>query len=157
MTKDSYQDALGYSFKLLKIRLRSVKELKDKLKEKSYTPKVINATISELEKLDYLDDLKFAKIWISYRLSLNPKAPFVLRKELRDKGVSDYIVDTVLEETQKKYDFKEVAYMLAQKYIHRIKPDDTDKEKAKKRIFDYLRRRGFDCELIYEIIKEKLD
>ena len=60
------------AFRLLKFRLRSGLEINQHLKKKGFTKQIINKTLTFLQELGYIDDLKFAKVWVNYRLKLNP-------------------------------------------------------------------------------------
>jgi len=151
MTKDQYQKALSYSLKLIKRRLRSTQELRDKLKLKKYPNDIIERIIKEFKQLNYLNDKEFAKAWVNDRINLNPKAPRLLKLELRQKGVSQRIIDEVLNDIIKQYNFKDIAFDLA-KSRHETLKGLSDIDKKKRRIFDYLRRRGFDYSIIYQVI-----
>ena len=151
MTKDQYQKALSYSLKLIKRRLRSTQELRDKLKLKKYPNNIIERIIEEFKQLNYLNDREFAKAWVNDRLNLNPKAPRLLKLELKQKGVSQKIIDEVLNDIIKQYNFKDIAFDLVKGKYERLK-GLSDIDKKKRRIFDYLKRRGFDYSIIYQVI-----
>jgi regulatory protein len=153
MTDRLNSKALGYCLRLLKVRLRSEKELRDKLSQRHYNPGDIEKVVNYLKSLGEIDDKAFLKCWIDDRMNLNPKAPFAIRLELRKKGLDKELIDKALEELAAKHDFRQIALGLAQRRLQTFKKG-LDEEKAKKRIFDYLRRRGFEISIIYEIIDE---
>lgn len=147
---NKFDKALGYSYRLLSYRPRSKKELSFRLKLKKFDKITVKKVIQRLEELDYIDDEEFAKFWIRMRLSAKPCGVSLLCYELRDKGVSQDIIDSVIKEQTKDYDEKKVALDLAIQQKDRLK--NKDLTTAKRRIFGYLKRRGFSYSDIYDAI-----
>ncbi len=153
MVEDSYQKAYSYSLRLLNYRAQSIKGLTDKLKLKKYPQDIIDRIVSEFKKSGYLDDRNFARAWVEDRMNFNPKAPRVLRIELKQKGISDNIIENTLSDINKRYNFTQIAYGLA-KNRFKVLRSVHDAKKKKKRIFDYLIRRGFKFSTIYEVLNK---
>jgi len=66
-------------YRLLKIRLRSEKELRDKLNEKKIRQTVIDSVIKHLREINYIDDRIFAKAWNRIKLKVDKAAVSTLR------------------------------------------------------------------------------
>jgi regulatory protein len=153
MTKDRQQKAFSYALRLIKRRRRSRKELEDRLKKKKYPKPIVIKVLNELDDKNYIDDLQFAKAWVHDRMHFNPKSPRLLKLELEEKGISSKIIDSVLKEVDSDYNFKKITFDLAKRKFEstsRIK----NKIKRKRRIFDYLKRRGFSYNHIYNAINK---
>ncbi len=146
----TFDKARTYAYNLLRVRSRSEKELSQKLKEKGYSKPISEKVISFFKELDLINDLKFARAWVDSRLKLNPKGNIVLRQELFDKGVSKNIVDEVLSENENREE--EIAKSLAEQRIKRL--TGLPRLKVKKRLYDYLARRGFKYDIISEVINQ---
>ncbi|MFH1406931.1 MAG: regulatory protein RecX [Candidatus Omnitrophota bacterium] len=144
--------AKSYALRLLAIRPRSIKELKDKLALKGYKPQDIEHIIEELTCKNFLNDLEYARVFLRSRISNNPKGVMLLKMELRQRGISDEIINAALSEVKESFSEKDAALKLAQ--ARRRFLGKTEKDAAKKRIYDYLNRRGFTANTIYEVIKE---
>ncbi|MCK5305602.1 MAG: regulatory protein RecX [Candidatus Omnitrophica bacterium] len=155
MTND-YAEALAYSLKLLKIRPRSIFEVKDRLDARKQPPEVIMKVINSLRGSGHLNDLQFAKAWVEDRMSFNPKAPAILARELKQKGLNENIIESVLEETKRRFNFNDVASGLADTCIKRL-GGNVGPESAKRRVAGFLKRRGFDSALIDNILNKKFD
>jgi regulatory protein len=153
MTKKLNQKALAYCSRLLKIKSRSSQELQDKLNLKGYNSQDIDEVLDYLKELNEVNDELFAKCWVEDRMQLNPKAPRALHLELEKKGISKDIIDKTLLNLSKEYDLDNLALRLAQEHLATFN-SDTKPEIAKKRIFNYLSHRGFEGEIIYEVIEE---
>lgn len=143
--------AKSYAYRLLAIRPRSIKEIKDRLKKKGFEERLIVEVIDYLERLDYLNDHQFASAWVNSRISTKPIGLLRLRYELKDKGINSKIIEEVLNKLKENYDEYKVACDLAKGRMKRL--SKVDRHKAKRRIFDYLLRRGFSYELVSEVLQ----
>jgi regulatory protein len=141
------EKALNY----LSYRARSEKEIKDKLKKKEFPGTIIDEVISDLKRLNLVDDFEFASLWIKDRLEHKPKGERILKLELFKKGIKKEIIQKALEEFYpSKTEEMEIALELVKKKERRYK--DLDKMVAKRRLFNFLLRRGFS----YEVVREAL-
>lgn len=137
---------------LLRQRPRSEHEVRIRLKQKGYEESVIEEVIADFRRVGELDDMKFARIWMESRMRMNPVGDVVLKYELREKGVSDPIIEATLAEKAKEYDEYEVAFNMAKEKFERFKK--LDKRKAMKRIYDFLVRRGFTYDNVRRVVEE---
>lgn len=147
-----HSQAKADALRLLRFRPRSVKEMAQRLKQRGHRGFIIAQVIKELEEKKFLDDKTFARLWVGDRITLKPSGRNLLVKELKSKGVSEKIIDEVLDEFKDTYNEHELAKALALKRIERLKGIEEDK--AVKRLFDFLSRRGFSYNTIWRIIKE---
>jgi regulatory protein len=144
--------AKSYALRLLAIRPRSVNELRNKLTLKGYVAEDIEVLIQELKQKKLLDDLEFSRCFLRSRIAHNPKGAAFLKIELRQKGIGEEDLEESLKELAQVYDQKAVALKIACSRTSRW--GDLDKEKSKRRIRDFLTRRGFSPNIVYEVIKE---
>lgn len=143
--------AKQYSFLLLKFRLRSEKELEERLKRKKFDRDIIRQTLSFLKEKRFLDDQVFSRIWIKSRLK-KPLGLARLRQELKLKGIDSKIIEAQLEEVKKDYSEEETVLYLAKERLSKLR--DIDPQKAKQRVYGYLLRRGFSAGAIIEAIEQ---
>ena len=143
--------ARNNAYALLRQRPRSEYEIRNRLKLKGYDEAVIEEVVASLKKIDEIDDKKFAHIWVESRMQTNPMGDVVLRHELKQKGISDSIIEATLAEKREKYDEYEVAFNMAKEQFDRFKK--LDRQKAMKRVYDFLLRRGFKYDTIGRIIE----
>ncbi len=148
---DSFLKAKQYSFLLLKFRLRSEKELEERLKRKKFDLDIIRQTIDFLKGKKFLDDHIFARSWILSRLK-KPLGLARLRQELKLKGIDSKIIEAQLEEAKKDYSEEETVLRLAKERLGKLK--GIDAQKAKQRVYGYLLRRGFSARAIIEAIEQ---
>ena len=147
MTKTVKAAALRF----LKIRPQSIVELREKLEGKGFPKEEIGSLINELIASGLLDDRAFTKSWINYRLA----RPFGFKRiiqELKLKGIDQEIIGQAIAETDESYSPERVALDLAQRRWQRL-PGIED-QKKRKRVLDFLLRRGFEADLALKILKK---
>lgn len=94
----TFKSAKSQAVKYLSYRLVSEAQLFAKLQNKGYDEDVIWDVINELKSIGYINDLIYAQKYIYERIKLKPKSKKMLRMELKSKGVSEDIINQVLEE-----------------------------------------------------------
>jgi regulatory protein len=147
--KDSLEAAKEYAFLLLKFRLRSIKELEERLKKKKFNPEIIKETIAFLKEKRFLDDTIFARGWIQSRI----KRPMGIRKikqELNLKGIDKEIIESSIRELKEDYSEEDIVRELAQERFSKLK--DIEPRSAQRRVYAYLMRRGFPPDIVIDAI-----
>ena len=147
---DFFQKAQAYAFLLLKFRLRSEKEIRQRLKRKKFDDDVIEKTLYFLKDRGFIDDEKFAKSWLESRIQ-RPLGLERLRQELKIKGITQEIIEEEILKLKENYSESQVVSSLAKARFKKIK--GIDRNKAKERIFRYLIRRGFSSDTIIDTIR----
>ncbi len=139
----AHERALHY----LSHRQRSIAEMRRYLLGKGFAEQTIEAVIERLERAGLLDDAAFARLWIESRMQLNPRGERALRHELRQKGISESIIRSALADL----DQSEAAYRAAQERAPRYA--GSDEAVFRKRLGDFLLRRGFDFETVRDMVE----
>jgi regulatory protein len=141
--------------RLFNRRVYSEQEIRAKLEKKGYEETTIEKVVEELKETSLISDYSFAKAFISDRLRLNPKGNFQISYELKKKGVNQTIIDRVFsEENVIEGDYNR-ALELARKRLETLK-SVKDKKTRKRRLYNYLLRRGFSYEVIKKVFDELL-
>jgi len=143
--------ARNNAYSLLRLRPRSESEIKQRLRLKGYDDAVISEVVEALRRTGDINDEKFAKFWVESRMHLAPVGDVVLKHELKGKGVEDSIIEATLEDKAKNYDEYEVAFNIAREKFERLKK--VDRQKAMKRLYDFLLRRGFKYDNVKKIVE----
>jgi len=147
------QKAREYAFLLLKFRMRSEKELTERLQRKKFSDAVIGETLTFLKEKKFIDDSDFARAWVADRL----KKPFGMRRirqELKSKGIADSIIACRIDEVKKDYCEQELVERIARERFPKIK--GVEPQKAKSRLYAYLLRRGFSPDVIMNVVNSCL-
>lgn len=152
LEKDEVARARDSALRYLSYRPRSKKEVIDKLSEKGYNESTIAKVIEDLIKAGLIDDLEFSRMWARDRLKNRPKGRRLIAQELWQKGVADEISRRAIEEVFRDVDEGEIAATLLERRLRRYR--DLDQVRAKRRMFEFLLRRGFDRETIGKVVAE---
>jgi regulatory protein len=143
------EKARAYAFLLLKYRLRSKRELGERLRRKKFPEQVIEQLIGSLEAKGYLNDSAFTKAWIASRAGQRFGSRRI-RQELRLKGVDPALIEEGLREMNEAQPESETIRALAEEKFRKLK--DLDPQTAKRRIYAYFLRRGFSPDAVMDII-----
>jgi len=139
--KHDRYEAYIISIKYISYRLRSRKEVEQYLIGKRFSPEIISDTITRLTDEKLIDDKAYAQSWINNRNKFKPRATTVLRFELLQKGIDKDIIETVLADV----DDEVLAYKIVERKLGQW--SKLTRKDAKVKIFNYLRRRGFNYEI----------
>ena len=148
--KAEFQKTLDKLLRFGTLRPRSEKELKDWLKRKKVHESLTEELFNRLNRLDLVDDKKFAEWWIDQRQNFRPKAKRILNMELRMKGIRKEIVKDVLDRL--KIDEEKIARELLEKKLYRWK--NLPKLEKRQKMGQFLARKGFGWEIISKLIKD---
>ena len=144
------QECFDRAMRLLEGRLHSRSELKRKLARHEYGEAVIEGVLNDLQRLNYVDDARFAK---SKALSAAQHKHHGKRRammELLRSGVKGQIAKTALDEVYDATDPVAEARTLAEKQATRLKR--LEPAVARRRLAGMLQRRGFDYDAIKPVI-----
>ena len=153
--------AKNYAYRLLACRSRSCHEIRERLKRKRFSKRVVDRTIKELKELNYLNDREFSSTWVDIRLSAQPCGRRLVEQELRKKGIDEEIINEICETSFSRDKEHELAYNLALKKLTKLESveslDHLDEVSAKwKKLYSFLGRRGFPLELVHDVLNEVL-
>ncbi|HET8999143.1 MAG TPA: regulatory protein RecX [bacterium] len=99
LARDVYFRARERALRLLAARPRSAWEIRERLARDRVPETTVRAVIAGLVHDQLLDDLTFARAWISRRMAARPYGARRIRWELRQRGVTPAIIDHALKES----------------------------------------------------------
>ena len=121
--------------------------MRERLQRRGFDGDCIEAVIARLKKQGLVDDVAFAEFWKDNRESFSPRSQHLTRLELRQKGVDSNIIDQVVDGT----DDSNSAYRAALSKARRLSLSDY--QGFRRRLGEYLRRRGFNYEVINHTVE----
>ena len=140
------QEAKDAAFKLLSFRMRSIAEMRKRLKEKSFSQIEINHVIDKLTKLNYLNDVEFGKAFVKEKIKNKKIGPKAIKSELFPHQLSPDFVDELIESIYKKYKINDlITFHLKRK---KIKKNTQMNKSDLSRLNNYLLRKGFEWDNI---------
>ncbi len=151
MTEEQRKQAWMISLRLLAATPKSRKELTRKLTEKGFDPGIVEETLDGLEQKGLLSDRAYAQNLISRFVNEKPSGKRKISFELKRRGVPGKIQQELLDGISVEQE-TENARDLARLKWERFK--SLEPEKRKKRVYDFLLRRGFDFNLVRDVMQE---
>lgn len=146
--KAEFQKVYDKILRFATLRPRSEKEFRNWLKKYKVHESLHKELFNRLKRLELFDDIKFAKWWIGQRLQFKFKSKKELEYELRIKGIDRNIIEDVLSEVE--IDETKIAKGLLEK--KKYKWEKLSKLEAKKKMSEFLGRKGFGWDIIRKII-----
>jgi len=144
---------MNKAFFYLRFRARSESEMRQYLLQKAeiykYNNDIVEQTIKELKKSNYINDFEFAQAFVHSRSLSNPKGNYAITQELKKKGVAKSIIEDVLRNNEIDEALRAHRVLLKKHNILAHLPA----EKRKQRALGYLQRRGFS----YDVAKRACD
>ncbi len=151
LSGNDYHRALNSALRILTGRDHSRYELVQKLKQRGFSPDIIEKVVLECQRLDYVDDNRTSRVYIRQLMRKGYGAKRI-RVELERKGLSERPDQGVISQMISDIDELEVAGRIFKKNIKRFERE-IDPRKRKNKIYRFLLARGFSSETIRKLIK----
>lgn len=136
---------------LISYRMRSVRELRERLARKQFSVQAIGQVVRDFLQVGLLNDAQFAQAYVQTRLIQKPVSRRLMTAELKQKGISESDAQSAIELQYTESD-SEIALRLAEKRLWRYRGEAS--LKVKKKLSDFLTRRGFSWDVISEVLGE---
>jgi len=145
----NFQEAKSRAVRYLTLRIRTEKEVRDKLKSEGYDNECIARVIDELKAIGYINNQLYAQKYVYDRSKLKPMSKRMLKLELLAKGIPEETADEVLADW--KAEDADVAMSLVKRKFGKY---DMKDEKIIRKAFMFLAHRGFNRDTIKEVLRE---
>ncbi|MCY6482832.1 recombination regulator RecX [Clostridium aestuarii] len=149
--EDNYLKAKNTALKILEKSYKTEKEISDKLIKKEFEEKVVARVMVFLKEYNFVDDCKYADMFIREKISSSGKSK--MKFMLLKKGISKELIDEKFKNIDCSLE-KDAAFKLAQKKYNIIKKSENNYMKTYKKIGNYLASRGFDYNIINNVLTE---
>jgi regulatory protein len=130
---------------------RCLAEVRDKLRSWSAAPHLIDKIIIQLEKENYLDEDRFVRSYALGKLRNNKWGRNKIIYGLRQKGIPELIIQIGLEEIESEEYVQTLKEVLSAKNIN-----ENDPFKLKNKLARYAIQKGFQPNLVWDVINEKI-
>ena len=132
-------------------RFKSVFELRQYLERKEYPKDLIELAINKLLDQGYLNDRSFCKSYINNQIITTTKGPYKIRRELRDKGIDDDIIEDEIVAFDEELEFDKVN-KLANRMVNSNKTRGGSV--LRKKITTDLTNMGYSTDIIYKVLSD---
>ncbi len=146
-----YPDAKNLALRITSKQMVSEGIMKVKLKNWKFPDSVIDKIILELKNLDLINDKKYAKEFILYKMENDPCGKNRIIKELKFRFIPDEIIFNLINELYP--DEKEIEIL--EKYINtQILKHSKEYTKNKRKLINHLLYKGFSPENVFSILNK---
>lgn len=153
LLKDAKKRALQSALHFLGHRARTRKEIVTKLRKKGFNEEVILYAIRRLTEINYIDDAAFTTSFIQGRFNNKKYGPERIKRDLLRLGIDPSMAEESIKKLIHKQDEQGAALDLAKKRWKRLR-NEQDPLKKKKKLMDFLMRRGYNYTVIGPIIQD---
>jgi regulatory protein len=129
---------------------RCHKEVMQKLYDLRMIPQAQELIILHLLEHNFLNEERYAKTYARGKFSIKKWGKIRIVKELKFRNISAYNINVALKEIDPE-DYIDMLQKLCQKKF--LELQESDSFKKRKKLIDYLLRKGYECDLIYQTIR----
>ena len=137
------------SVKYIDRRLRSINELRDYLKNKEEDTIIIEEVIDKLIDYKYLDDDRFTKTFIKYKLNFTNWGDYKIKNELKRLGVNEEIIYNNISNIDDNIYYERINKIIDKDISINKKYSGI---KLKNKIYNHLLTLGYSKEKVISII-----
>jgi regulatory protein len=148
-TDAGLERALAIAYRYLNPRERTQAEMRTHLQRKGIDPRDVERSIQVLVDQGYLDDARFAHLFVQDKRQLAEWGADRIRQVLRTRGVDSEFVEEALAEHEQDSE-SEIERALA--LLRRRFPSPAGDRRERERALGVLLRKGYDVDLALEAI-----
>lgn len=139
---------------LLGRREYSCMDLLGKLKEKGAEEETAQRVICLLLEKGYVDDARFSAAFVRDRREFHPCGAALLRHELQVHGISQELIETVLEEEYDRDAQYRAILRLLSRWMEKLPEDEEQAKAARNKAIRRLLRKGFPQSMVLDALRE---
>jgi len=133
---------------------RCHKDIETKFKEFILIEEAKNQILLHLMEHDFLNEERFSKSFVRGKFRIKNWGKLRIIRELKFRDISEYNIKSALKEIDED-DYLSTIEMIAVKRNSHI--NETDFYKRKKKLTDFLIRKGYEFDLIFSTVKNVLE
>jgi regulatory protein len=145
--QEPLQRALELAYRLLAHRDPTTAAVRRRLEAKDLSH-VAGEAVAELERLGYLDDVRFARRFAEDRRRLDGWGAERIERRLRELGIDDGLVAGVLVDHGPEREVAAAVGLLRRRF-----PEPLGDDRERRRALGLLLRRGYELELAHDAIR----
>ena len=139
LSKQEYQNLKNAGLALLSYRMRSKKELYEKLLAKNYGSTNIELVLIDFEKNGWINDELFGLAFSKDQINQNSLGPIALKYKLKKYISSDDMISKILLSVYSEIEIERVIFKILQKYSS---DDIRENHILRAKIINKLKRKG---------------
>ncbi|EDM45637.1 regulatory protein RecX [unidentified eubacterium SCB49] len=133
---------------------RCHKDIEKKLREMRMIPQAIDEIFGHLIEHNFLNETRFAQAFARGKFNIKKWGRSRITRELKLRKISEYNIKLALKEIEEQ-DYYSTFNALAEKRLLQVERE-TNISKKRKKIADYLLYRGWESDMIYAFLNERV-
>ncbi len=151
MTDSEQKQIWNASLRMLAASPQSRNELARRLADKEYSTTLIRWVLEALEAKGILSDQALASNLVNQFLHAKPSGRRKIGFELKRKGIAPKVCEEALAAINPEGELERARELFLNRWD---KFKNLEPEKRKKRTFDFMMRRGFDYQVVRDLMAE---
>lgn len=148
---DQREQLHARALRLLATRPRSEAEIRQNLEKHGAAEADIERELERLRETGLVNDQAFAKLWVENRAAFRPRSKRALQVELKRKGVAPQVMREALAAADDSANALRLAVQRARRLAALPRPE------FRRKLGEFLARRGFDYDVIDSIVARAWD
>ena len=132
---------------------RCHKEVESKMKEYKLIPEAREIILLHLLQENFLNEERFAKSYARGKFRIKKWGKQRIIRELKFRDISAYNIKSALKEIEER-EYLKTIFEITEKRNESI--SETNQYKRKKKLIDFLLRKGYESDLIFKTVAEVL-
>lgn len=149
LANNEFNKAKNFALNKISYSQKSTYEIRQKLKEQKFSEDVIEKIIEYLDSYGFLDDESYVKSYIRDKDEISNWSRGKIRFMLKRKHIDDNIIEDYIYMISDEREAEKARFFADKK----IKNDFSYENRAK--IFRHLASKGFDVDIINQVLNER--
>ncbi|WP_311376346.1 regulatory protein RecX [Anaerococcus lactolyticus] len=149
LANDEFNRAKNFALNKISFSQKSTYEIRQKLKDQKFSADVIEKIISYLDSYGFLDDEAYVKAYIRDKDEISSWSRGKIKYMLRQKHIDENLIEDNLCLISNEREAEKAGFFADKK----IKNDYSYENRAK--VFRHLAGKGFDIDIINQVLNER--
>ena len=143
----------SYCLNVVSRGLKTEKEIRNKLYEKSYDEDIVDRAIDFLKEYEFINDERYALMFSKDKILRSGRRK--IEYDLKRKGVDDNIIECSLNSIDEEVELNNAKNTALKKY-NLLKNKESDERKIYNKLSTYLLGKGYEYSLIKKVVSNIL-
>ena len=149
LTNDEFNRAKNFALNKISYSQKSTYEIRQKLREKKFSDHVIDDIIAYLDSYGFLDDKAYVKSYIRDKDEISRWSRGKIRYMLKSKHIDENLIEDYIYLIDDERELEKARFFADKK----IKGDYSFENRTK--VFRHLAGKGFDIDIINQVLDER--
>ena len=151
---NAFIEARSKALEYISYKPRSEQEVRDRLRKKEFHEAAIEAAITRLRELGYLNDASYAEAFVRDRLVMRRYGMRRIRQELKQRGVDEKLIRDAVEPIEDDQVLEAAQTAAAGRWKSLMRKSRLTNHQRRQKLYSFLARRGFGSDVVRKAIEK---